>query len=176
MTGRMADLASRIIELLKPGPRTAAEVADTLRHSRVRVSECIQRLRHEGIVKRHDHGRSNQGAVWALAVKPERRQLRNAAYRDLEERYTAARMAGARADDLAAAMGLTKTTASTFEDRLYLQTQGHASPDTSTPKFAYHDEHLAGVLKHGGFCAFSQRQSGFEPAICKPVIWPARAA
>ena len=45
--------------------------------------------------------------------------------------------------------------------------------DLQVPRFARHDRHVADVMAHGGFCAFSERRIGKEHvAVCLPLTWP----
>ena len=47
--------------------------------------------------------------------------------------------------------------------------------DSSTPKFAHDDDHVALVVDHGGFCALSERRDAKGNVyVCLPVIWPMR--
>lgn len=48
--------------------------------------------------------------------------------------------------------------------------------DKSTPKFAHDDEHVAAVMREGGFCALSERHGPRgHVAVCLPMIWPGDA-
>lgn len=45
--------------------------------------------------------------------------------------------------------------------------------DKSTPKFAHDDEHVAAVMREGGFCALSERHGPRgHVAVCLPMVWP----
>lgn len=141
----------RVLAFLAKGPARCAEISAATGISSASASRAATGLVKDRLLKRID--RNEQYATYALVGRPGRTSntLHGAAYRAAEDAYVAARKHGKRAIDIAKSLDLTPTSAEAFENAYRYQSSSGSSLDSSSPRFAHDDKHLAALAKLGSF-------------------------
>lgn len=165
--------ADRVRTCLGAGPKYVFEIAQETGLTSSSASRAAQHL----VTHRHAKQVGKRLGYWLYALvdfKPPRASIfRGDAARKAEEAFVAGRIAGRQAADLAEDLGLTATTADVFEKAYRYQTGSPISRDGTVPRFAYHDDHLASVMKRGGYPWLSERRMARgQIAPVLPLNWP----
>lgn len=172
--------ADRILEALRRGSKTAAELSAATGLPAKQASTVARRLINRGQAIRLDQGHNH--ALYALPGQGPLIPLhfRGSVARKAEDDYIALRKAGVRKLDASIQLGLTGNATEEFEGAYRYQGASGNTPDNSTPKFADHDRHVRDVMGWGGHPALSEREVAPRGhglwTTCLPVIWPDRRA
>lgn len=150
------DLKTRIVNLLRNGPRTPEAMGEVLGHTSKVVCAACRELKAQGLLKRLPN--DNKHAVYDLArAATESTTMRGLDYRAAEDAYVVARKAGGRPHRIALDLGLTATSAEKFESSYRSQTTAATSRDSSCPKFANDGMHLGALATVGPYPAMHSR-------------------
>lgn len=141
----------RVLAILEKGPARCAQIASATGLSSASASSVARTLVRDGLVILA--GNRARDAIYAVnpeAARP-KPYLRGSAYRAAEDTYIAKRKAGATRRSLESAMDLSISTSEVFEGAFRQQTTSGYSADSSCPKFADHDRHIAALANVGAY-------------------------
>lgn len=145
--------ADRVLSELQSGPMRVRELVAITGMLTASCARACGSLVEKGLISRLTGGGQGRPSIYAVRdATAHAPAFRGRVARDAEEAYIDARKAGATSESAAQRLKLTPSTADLFEKAYRLHKGGTGlSTDSSSPKFAKHDEHLSAVATAGVF-------------------------
>lgn len=141
----------RVLAALRDGPLTVSDITLMTGMRSKSTARAVSEVVALGLVVRVVASTKRGATTYALRKNTDAHTpaFRGEVAKRAEGDYVAARQAGADRNAAAAALRLTTSTAEDFEESYRFQTGSGLSGDSSCPKFAEHDRHLAAVCRLG---------------------------
>lgn len=138
--------ADRVLEAMRGAPKRVSEIVALTGIRSAQAARACAELVDKGALTRLTGGRGKP-CIYALRADGNAytAALKGDAMRALEAQYVEARRGGKMARQAAAELGLTPTSSLTFELAFRAQTTSASARDSSCPKFADDDRHLAAL-------------------------------